>query len=128
MGQAIAYAVTAVVFLLVDGTWLALVAQPMFMKEVGALLRSEPNIAAALAFYLLYPVGLTALAVSPSTSFGGAALRGAILGLTAYATFDLTNLAVLNGWTVKIAIFDMAWGTFVSGLAAAVGFRFRRRD
>ena len=127
MSRGITYAITAAVFLLVDGTWLALVAQPMFMKEVGPLLRSEPNLFAALAFYLLYPAGLTALAVLPSDDIKSAGLRGAILGLTAYATFDLTNLAVLNGWTVKIAVFDIAWGTFVSGLAAAIGNRFGPR-
>jgi uncharacterized membrane protein len=36
----------------------------------------------------------------------------------AYATYDLTNLAVTNGFTTKIAMIDMAWGTVLSGAVA----------
>ena len=47
-----------------------------------------------------------------SVVFGGA------IGLTAYATYNLTNLATLKGWASQLALLDMAWGTVASGLAA----------
>ena len=33
---------------------------------------------------------------------------GAALGLVAYGTYDLTNLAVLNGYSLRIALIDIA--------------------
>ena len=46
----------------------------------------------------------------------------AILGAMAYATYDLTNLATLRGWTLPMALADIGWGTAVTALAATAGF------
>lgn len=121
----IAYLVTATTFLAVDALWLSQVAFAWYQREVGALLRSQPDLAAAAALYAIVPAGIVALAVRPALaegSWGGAIWRGALLGLTAYATFDLTNLAVLKGWPVWLSVVDMAWGTLLSATAAAAGY------
>jgi uncharacterized membrane protein len=47
-----------------------------------------------------------------------AAVKGALLGLFAYGTYDLTNQATLRNWTTALTAADMAWGTIVSGIAA----------
>ncbi|MGB9144046.1 MAG: DUF2177 family protein, partial [Aestuariivirga sp.] len=44
---------------------------------------------------------------------------GAALGLVAYGTYDLTNLSVVEGFNLRIALIDLLWGTFLSGTAAA---------
>ncbi|RYY68520.1 MAG: DUF2177 family protein, partial [Comamonadaceae bacterium] len=75
-------------------------------------------------FYLMYPVGLVIFAVLPgmqADSVARAALLGALFGLFAYATYDLTNLAVVRGWPLGLSFIDMAWGTLVSGVSAAAG-------
>ena len=45
---------------------------------------------------------------------------GAIFGLVAYGTYDLTNLATIKGWSLKVTIIDLIWGgiltSTVSGL------------
>jgi uncharacterized membrane protein len=38
----------------------------------------------------------------------------------AYMTYDLTNMATLKAWTVKLLVMDVAWGTFITGLSAGV--------
>lgn len=119
-----AYAVTLVAFLAVDAAWLMLVAVDLFRAQLGSILRPEPMVAAIAVFYPLYALGLTCLAILPmSGAMGpaGAAGRGALLGLTAYATFDLTNLAILRDWTVSLAVIDTAWGTLASALTAFLG-------
>ena len=118
------YVATLVSFVVLDATWLLLVAAPMFKRDVGFLLRDQPDLAAAGVFYLIYAVGLVILAVAPAIARGRAAAAlwgGAIVGLTAYATFDLTALAILKGWTVRLAVIDMTWGTTASALAAYCG-------
>jgi len=47
-------------------------------------------------------------------------IYGALLGLIAYGTYDLTNLAVMKGFTTKIAVIDMIWGTVLTGAVSAL--------
>ena len=115
------YAITLVLFLGIDLVWLMGPGRPIYMAEIGGLLRSQPNLGAALAFYALYAIGLTYFAALPAVK---AALPlqalgvGALFGLMAYGTYDLTNLAVMNGFTTRIALIDMAWGCLLSGVAS----------
>ena len=113
-----AYPLTLLIFVAVDLFWLLGPGRPYYVAELGFLLRTNPNLAAALAFYLIYAAGLVVFAVSGSVQAGSAhqALwQGALFGFMAYATYDLTSLAVINGFTTKIAVIDMVWGSLLSG-------------
>jgi uncharacterized membrane protein len=92
---------------------------------MGEMLRKDPVYLAAAVFYLMYAGGLTFFAVVPGLKAGSlliAVAQGAAIGLIAYGTYNLTNLTVLNGFSLKLALIDMAWGTAAS--AAAVGAAF----
>ena len=116
------YIASLVIFLAIDMVWLRLIAKNTYAAEMGALIRPDVNLPAALVFYLLYAAGLTYFAVLPALE-GRAILQalalGAGLGLVAYGTYDLTNLAVVNGFGTKIALIDLVWGTVLSGVSAA---------
>jgi uncharacterized membrane protein len=117
------YVITLVLFVAVDIVWLAGPGRSFYVDEIGNLLRAQPNLVAAGAFYLLYSVGLTYFGVMPGLTSAApldALFHGALFGLIAYATYDLTNLAVLNGFTTKIALIDMVWGSLLSGTVAWV--------
>jgi uncharacterized membrane protein len=129
MKFALVFVATLVAFLALDGVWLILVANAFFKSQLGSLLRAQPDLAVAGVFYVIYAAGLVALAVWPSVkeqSAAGAVWRGAALGLTAYATFDLTNLAILERWTLAVALVDMAWGTAASAMASLAGYHAAR--
>jgi uncharacterized membrane protein len=124
----------AVLFLVIDMVWLLWLGRGFYVSEIGDLLRQPPNMGAAGAFYILYVTGLMVMVVWPAVqggSVGQAVLYGAILGLIAYGTYDLTNLAVMKGFTTKIAAIDMIWGTVltgaVSGITAMIGVRLLGR-
>ena len=115
------YVITLVLFVAIDFVWLTGPGRPLYVAEIGNLLRAQPNLVAAGAFYLLYSVGLTYFGVMPGLSSAAppvALFHGALFGLMAYATYDLTCLAVLNGFTTKIALIDIAWGSLLSGTVA----------
>lgn len=116
------YLTSLVIFLAIDMVWLRLIAKDIYATELGSLIRPDVNLQAALAFYLLYAAGLTYFAVMPALD-GRAVLQafalGAGLGLVAYGTYDLTNLAVVNGFGTKIELIDLTWGTLLSGVSAA---------
>lgn len=128
-GVGIAYGASLLAFAVIDGAWLALVAAELFKAQLGAILRSAPLLPAVLAFYCVYAAGIVALAVSPALAQGSARMamiNGGMLGLTAYATFDLTCLAIIEGWTWRLALIDIAWGAALTAFAALAGYHAGR--
>ncbi|RZI85884.1 MAG: DUF2177 family protein [Rubrivivax sp.] len=122
------YGVIAAVMIALDVVWLGFIAKSWYQNGIGHLMNPEPRLAIGLIFYLLFPLGLMLFAVLPTDPAQGAAraaLMGALFGLFAYATYDITNLATLRGWPVSLAILDVVWGSLVSGLAAGAGMAIR---
>ena len=124
----IAYALTALPFLALDAVWLSTAMGWLYAPQIGPLLLAQPKPLPAGLFYALYLVGVVALAVAPALlerglmARPGQALRaGALLGLVAYGTYDLTNMATLRGWSAAVCVADMAWGMVATGLAALLG-------
>jgi uncharacterized membrane protein len=121
----LAYGACLVVLVLLDLAWLRYAGDAVFRPEVGEMLTKNPNLVAAGLFYLFYAAGLVYFAVLPgarAASLATVLLNGAFLGFTAYMTFELTSLAILKLWSVKVAILDISWGIFASAVAAAAGF------
>ena len=122
---ALLYLITTVAFFALDFIWLSTATSRIYKPYLGDLLSPKPNLGVAAAFYLFYIVGLIALAIVPGLKEGaisGAMWRGALFGLLAYATYDLTNLATIQGWAWQVSVIDMIWGTFLNTTVAAVGF------
>jgi uncharacterized membrane protein len=117
-----AYVASAIVFLGLDYIWLSRVARDFYANSLGSLMRDTPDFFAAGVFYLFYIGGIVFFAAMPAESWKGAVFRGALLGLLAYGTYDMTNLATLKGWPWRMAAVDMAWGTALTALAALGGY------
>lgn len=125
----LAYVGTLVTFCVLDLLWLGFVAKGFYQAQVGSLMLPRPNLVPALLLYALYAAGVVAFVVIPAQEAGSivrAVALGAFFGLVVYATYDLTNLAVLNGWTVPVAIADILWGATVTAAAAAGGYALSR--
>ncbi len=119
------YAITTLVFFALDFIWLSTATSRIYQPYLGDLLSPTPNLAVAGVFYLFYVVGLLALAVVPGLKEGllvGALWRGALFGLLAYATYDLTNLATIQGWAWQVSVIDMIWGTTLNTVVAGAGY------
>lgn len=85
---------------------------------MGDLLAEKPNLPAGAVFYLIYFVGIVVFAVMPAARNGGwvsALSLGSLLGLVAYATYDLTNLATFSRWPLVVTVVDMVWGNLYYG-------------
>lgn len=129
MKTTIAYAGTLIVFLAVDAIWLGLVARTFYRDQLGELMLPSPNLAVAAIFYVFFAAAIVFLVVLPGLAAGSLTtviINGAILGLAAYGTYDITNLATLKSWPVMVTIVDMAWGTFLTAFAATGGFLVAR--
>jgi len=119
------YLITFGIFLVTDLIWLNLIAKNLYQKEIGSLLLKNPNLIPILIFYLLFIVALLVLVLIPgitSYTLTKTLLLGAVFGFITYATYDLTNLATLQGWSLKMTIIDLIWGTSVSTLVTFLGY------
>lgn len=114
------YVVAAVVFCVLDLLWLGTVAEDTYARHLGDVLAPSPNVGAAFVFYAIFVAGLLYFVIHPAVAAGSwrrAAGAGAFFGFVTYATWDLTNLAVLRDFPAALVPIDLAWGT---SLAAAV--------
>lgn len=118
----VAFLVVAVVMVAMDVLWLGFIAKPLYQDGIGHLMAERPQLLAALAFYMVYAVGLVVFVVAPRAGMAGwqsTALMAALFGFVAYATYDLSNLATLKNWPLWLSLIDMAWGALASAVAAA---------
>jgi len=117
------YAITTIVFFIIDLIWIGVVAKNFYAATIGHMLRDSVNWPAALLFYLMYIGGIVLFVLAPAIRSGSklchVALMGGLLGLFAYGTFDLTTLALLEGWPVIVTIVDMVWGVILTGGTAS---------
>ncbi|MDP3369110.1 MAG: DUF2177 family protein [Brevundimonas sp.] len=122
MNVLVAYVLTLIVFAVIDTVWLGAMGDRLYRPLIGSMLAENFRLVPAIAFYALYAAGLTLFAVLPGLADGGwkkALLWGGLFGLFAYGTYDLTNLATLKTWSLKLSLIDMAWGVCVSAAASA---------
>jgi uncharacterized membrane protein len=119
------YAATLIVFLGLDFLWLGIVARGFYSSQLGSLMRDNVNFAAAGGFYLVYVAGIVYFAIAPALTDGSwqrAAVNGVLLGLLAYGTYDMTNLATLRNWPLAMSMVDMGWGGLLTGTSAVLGY------
>ena len=117
------YFVSLLVFLGIDMVWLGVLAKDFYRRQIGGLMRNEVGWGWAVAFYLLFVVGLVVFVISPAVenrSITQAVTRGVLFGLITYATYDLTNMATLKGWSWQVTVVDLIWGMVLSGLVAMI--------
>ncbi|WP_296920732.1 DUF2177 family protein [Polaromonas sp.] len=125
----LAYAGALAFFLLADMVWLGVLMTDAYRAWLGPLMREQPLLLPAAAFYLLYPMGLVVFAIGPALerrSAARAAALGAFFGLLAYGTYDLSNLATLTDWPWQLTVVDIVWGAALSCGSALAGYAAAR--
>ncbi|MGB6907936.1 MAG: DUF2177 family protein [Methyloceanibacter sp.] len=108
-----AYVIALLLFVAMDITWLTTMGAALYRSTLGDILLPTVRIEPAIAFYLLFPVGIVVFGVVPALKAQSplpALICGGLFGLLAYATYDLTNHATLRNWTLKITVIDMIYG------------------
>lgn len=123
------YLMTVPVFFAIDLLWLGVLAKNFYQNNLTHLLSPAVNWPAALLFYFIYIAGIILFAVKPgldAQSLARAALWGALFGFFTYMTYDLTNLATLRDWPLKVVVVDIVWGTLLCTLVASSSYLIGR--
>lgn len=119
------YFTALAVFFTIDIIWLALVAKDVYRRELGFIMSNKPNWLAAIVFYLIFIAGIVFFVINPAIAKGSwayALLVGLLFGFITYATYDLTNLATLKDWPIKITIIDLIWGASLGGSVSLITY------
>lgn len=121
----LSYFVSGVAFLGLDAVWLSVMGTPLYRAQLGSLILEKFLYAPAIAFYLAYPVGIAVFAVGPGLQAASGAVTlayGLLFGFLAYATYNLTNMATVRGWSAIVTVVDIGWGAAATGAAAVAGY------
>ena len=120
----IATLIASIIFLIVDVIWLSFATKSFYRPLIGNLLADKPVMWAAALFYILYVFGMSLIVIQPcidSDSIFKTIYTGFVFGLVAYGTYNLTNMAVLNGWSPTVTFVDMFWGGTLTAVSARTG-------
>lgn len=121
MSFLVQYLTVGVLMAVIDAIWLSVVANTFYKSQIGQLLLDKPNMPAAVAFYLTYVLGIVVFVLRPALEAGSwlhALGYGALFGFVAYATYDLTNLATLKGFTLRLVVVDLIWGAVLTAVVS----------
>jgi len=116
------YVISVPLFIICDFIWLGFIAKGFYRAQMGHLM-GEVVWVAAIIFYAVFLLGLTFFATYPAATKGTIAtaiVLGGLFGFFTYATYDLTNLAVLKSWPLPLTIVDILWGTFLGAFVASM--------
>ncbi len=108
---------------LVDYVWLAKIASGFYLSELGPLARTQqgvfsPIIWPALVVYVCLALGTYFFVLPKSEDWLQALGWGALFGFCVYGVYEMTNYSLVANWPIKIVWADLAWGTFLCGLAS----------
>lgn len=117
-------------FLAIDAVWLSVMSKRFYTPNIGHLLAEAPKFGPAIVFYVLYLIGVLYFVILPALENGTSLFRvflsGALFGLVAYGTYDLTNQATLKDWPVVVTAVDLVWGACLTGLVAFIAVSVSR--
>lgn len=119
------FSIALPVFLVIDMIWLVFVANGFYKQQIGNLMKTDINWAAAILFYVIFIAGLVMFVIAPAVekkAWMQALLTGAFFGLVCYATYDLTNLAVAKDWPLPVTIVDLVWGATIAASVSVITY------
>jgi uncharacterized membrane protein len=120
----LAYAFALIPMLAIDGVWLAVMSRKFYAPRLGEMMADSPRLVPAAIFYAVYLLGVSLLVIVPAVNdkagYLEVVLRGGLLGLVAYGTYDLTNQATLKRWPVVLTVVDLIWGTLITAVVSVI--------
>ena len=120
----------AIIFLVIDIIWLSFAVKSFYRPNLGDLILDKPVMWAAALFYIIYMLGVAIVIIEPSLQSNDPTkliFRAFMFGLVAYGTYNLTNMATINGWSSKVVFVDMFWGGFLTSFSSYFGIYLSKK-
>ncbi len=122
------YGLAITLFLGIDAVWLSAMTPLVYQPALESIISDSPRLLAAAVFYIAYAIGIVILVIKPAAqaklSVLQTLIKGSILGMLAYGTYELTNYATISAWPPHIVVIDVLWGGLITGFVAAVVYTY----
>jgi len=121
----IVYICTFFVFITIDLIWLGFIARNFYRHQLSKFMAEKVKWIPAFVFYFIYTIGVLLLVVvlaSDRSSPFYAVVMGALLGSVSYSTYDLSNMATLKNWPIKVVFADIIWGTALTAVVSLISY------
>ena len=118
----VGFIVAYVVMTLLDLLWLGVVAKDFYRSQLPKLFFGQIKWPVVFLFYFVYVVGLYVFVVGSADGWGLVMGRGFLFGIVAYSVYELTNLATIDVWPVRVVVVDTIWGGFLSAIVSLSGY------
>ena len=122
--------IASIIFLIIDVIWLSYATKSFYRPLIGNLLTDKPVMWAAALFYVIYVFGMAVIVIQPCIEIESnlkTVYTGFVFGLVAYGTYNLTNMAVLKGWSPTVTFVDMFWGGSLTAFSATTGLYLAKK-
>jgi uncharacterized membrane protein len=126
MNYIFTFLLTLPIILACDFLWIGYFAKNFYQKLLTPVINLEFFLTPAFIFYFLYLVGIFIFAVYPGVldkNIYKTILLGALFGFFCYSTYDLTNMATIKDWPLKLVVVDIVWGTMLTAVVSAVAYK-----
>lgn len=111
-----------IIFLIIDLPWLFYFSGDLYTNVIkniqGSSISFRPL--SALVAYILLALGIRLFVIDKVKTIGESIIYGGLFGLITYGIFDFTNIAIFEGWTYKVGIIDMIWGTIICSAVSLI--------
>ena len=115
-----------IIFLLIlDGLWLNFFMIKKYRKMIYDIQGKQltPRYIPVVLFYIVYSISIYLLIFKDNKvklSNKEIFFKGLIMGISSYATYDLTNLALFDKFDTTTAIIDILWGGIYTGITCVL--------
>lgn len=110
-------------FCLLDSLWIGVIMNNFYKNEAGALMKSSLGLIdylAAFGVWGLMSFGLLYFVIPRSKNIKEVIINSLLIGLVIYGVYDLTNQAIINGWSWNLVIIDIFWGMVLNATSALI--------
>ncbi len=110
-------------FCLLDSLWIGVIMNNFYKNEAGALMKSSLGLIdylAAFGVWGLMSFGLLYFVIPRSKNIKEVIINSLLIGLVIYGVYDLTNQAIINGWSWNLVIIDIFWGMLLNATSALI--------
>jgi uncharacterized membrane protein len=115
------YIVSSAVLLSLDAVYIS-ATKGFYGSLVNGIQKTKMQVKtfAVIATYVMLLFGYYALIISKRRT----PQEAAILGVTIYGVFELTNYAIFKNWSIFAVIMDTLWGGFLLYLTTVITYFF----
>ena len=118
------------IFMIIDAIWLSYSIKRIYLPNLSSVpMNDRPKFLVGIVFYFIYVLGVTLIVLKPAidnNSILQAFWTGAVFGIVAYGTYNLTNLVFIKNWSYGVTVLDMFWGGFLTSFSAASSVYFTK--